>query len=73
MIIRSGDRGHAPAERRGPPEQVAVLCIGARNGLDEAAAVMLARLLVRRGVGAKPMPREAIAGRHLVRGAALRN
>ena len=50
-----------------PPEQVAVLCIGARNGLDEAAAAMLARLLVRRGVGAKPMPREVIAGRHLAR------
>ena len=49
------------------PEQVAVLCIGARNGLDEAAAAMLARLLVRRGVGAKPMPREVIAGRHLAR------
>ena len=50
-----------------PPEQIVVLCIGARNGLDEAAAAMLTHLLVRRGIGAKPMPREAIAGRHLAR------
>jgi hypothetical protein len=49
------------------PEKIAILCIGARNGLDEAAAAMLAHLLVRRGVGAKPMPREAIAGRNLAR------
>jgi hypothetical protein len=45
-----------------PPEQIAILCIGARNGLDEAAAAMLARLLVRRGLGApsrcpvRPLP-----------------
>ena len=37
---------------RRAPEQAAVLCIGARNGLDEAAAAMLAHLLRRRGLGA---------------------
>jgi hypothetical protein len=50
-----------------PPEQIAILCIGARNGLDEAAAAMLAQLLTRRGFGAKMVPREAIAGRQLAR------
>ena len=50
-----------------PPEQIAILCIGARNGLDEAAAAMLAQLLTRRGFGAKMVPRGAIAGRQLAR------
>ena len=34
----------------------AVLCIGGRNALDEAAAVMLAQLLKRRGLGARAEP-----------------
>jgi hypothetical protein len=49
------------------PELVAILCIGARNGLDEAAAAMLAQLLTQRGIGARTVPREAIAGRQLGR------
>jgi hypothetical protein len=44
-----------------------VLCIGARNGLDEAAAAMLAHLLTQRGVAATTMPRRDIAGRSLSR------
>jgi hypothetical protein len=50
-----------------PPEQASILCIGARNGLDEAAAAMLAQLLARRGIGARTVPREAVAGRQLLR------
>jgi hypothetical protein len=50
-----------------PSKQIAILCIGARNGLDEAAAAMLAQLLTRRGLNADTVPREAIAGRQLAR------
>jgi hypothetical protein len=49
----------------GPPAPTSILCIGARNGLDEAAAAMLAHLLTRQGAGAKTMPRAAISGRNL--------
>ena len=42
-----------------------ILCIGARNGLDEAAAAMLAHLLTRRGAGARTVPRTEISGRNL--------
>jgi predicted PurR-regulated permease PerM len=47
------------------PKPTSVLCIGARNGLDEAAAAMLAHLLSRRGAGASMIPRSAISGRNL--------
>ncbi|MGH6917257.1 MAG: AI-2E family transporter, partial [Geminicoccaceae bacterium] len=49
------------------PGEASVLCIGARNGLDEAAAAMLAHLLTRRGSGARTVPRAAMAGRNLAR------
>lgn len=49
----------------GAPAPTSILCIGARNGLDEAAAAMLAHLLTRRGAGAKSVPRAAISGRNL--------
>jgi predicted PurR-regulated permease PerM len=49
----------------GASKPISVLCIGARNGLDEAAAAMLAHLLSRRGAGAKTMPRATISGRNL--------
>jgi predicted PurR-regulated permease PerM len=63
------------AEHEAPPEEqdaagaagVAILCIGARNGLDEAAAAMLAQLLGRRGATARTLGREAVAGRNLAR------
>ena len=42
-----------------------ILCVGARNGLDEAAAAMLAHLLTRRGTGARTVPRTEISGRNL--------
>ena len=42
-----------------------ILCIGARNGLDEAAAAMLAHLLTRRGAGARTVPRTEISGKNL--------
>jgi predicted PurR-regulated permease PerM len=50
-----------------PIEPISVLCIGARNGLDDAAATMLAHLLARRGVGSRTVPRQDIAGRNLSR------
>lgn len=50
-----------------PSDQISVLCIGARNGLDEAAAAMLAHILTQRGMGAKAMPRKVVSGRNLVR------
>ena len=51
----------------GASEPVTVLCIGARNGLDEAAAAMLVQLLAERSVRAGTVPRGAVAGRHLAR------
>ena len=44
-----------------------ILCIGPRNGLDEAAAAMLAELVLPLGLSARALPREAIAGRNLAR------
>jgi predicted PurR-regulated permease PerM len=44
-----------------------ILCIGARNALDEAAAAMLAHLLTERGLSAATVPRDEIAGRNLMR------
>jgi predicted PurR-regulated permease PerM len=49
----------------GSPAPTSILCIGALNGLDEAAAAMLAHLLTRSGAGATTMPRAAISGRNL--------
>ena len=49
------------------PERPAVLCVGARNGLDDAAAAMLAQVLTRRGVGATTMPHEVVSGRNMAR------
>jgi predicted PurR-regulated permease PerM len=42
-----------------------ILCVGARNGLDEAAAAMLAHLLTQRGAGARSVLRAEISGRRL--------
>jgi AI-2E family transporter len=56
-----------PADETPPAEPVGVLCIGPRNGLDEAAAAMLAHLLVRIGVNAKTLPRNSVALRNLAR------
>lgn len=55
------------ADETSPAEPVGVLCIGPRNGLDEAAATMLAHLLVRSGVNAKKLPRDSVAMRNLAR------
>ncbi|WP_425449950.1 AI-2E family transporter [Virgifigura deserti] len=38
-----------------------VLCIAGRTGLDWVAAAMLAQLLERRGIGARPLPAEAVS------------
>jgi predicted PurR-regulated permease PerM len=48
-------------------EPVSVLCIGARTGLDEAVAAMLAHLLIRRGMTATTVLRQDVAGRNLSR------
>jgi predicted PurR-regulated permease PerM len=55
----------AGATAAGSPPPTTILCIGPRNGLDEAAAAMLAHLLTRRGAGARTAPRAAISGRNL--------
>jgi hypothetical protein len=47
------------------PDAGRVLCIGARNALDEAAAAMLAHLLQRGGLAAGSLARDAVAGRNL--------
>jgi predicted PurR-regulated permease PerM len=62
----------AEDEERAPDEVVArdagaILCIGPRNGLDEAAAAMLARLLRQGGLGAATLSRDAVSGRNLAR------
>jgi predicted PurR-regulated permease PerM len=49
------------------PRPSEILCIGARNGLDEAAAAMLAQLLVRSGAAARTMPRNVVSGRNMAR------
>jgi hypothetical protein len=45
--------------------RAAALCIGARNGLDDAAAAMLAQLLARRGIVATTMAHDALSGRNI--------
>ena len=62
----------AEDEERAPDEVAArdagaILCIGPRNGLDEAAAAMLARLLRQGGLGAATLSRDAVTGRNLAR------
>lgn len=62
----------AEDEERVPDEVAArdagaILCIGPRNGLDEAAAAMLARLLRQGGLGAATLSRDAVTGRNLAR------
>jgi predicted PurR-regulated permease PerM/CheY-like chemotaxis protein len=62
----------AEDEERAPDEVAArdagaILCIGPRNGLDEAAAAMLAHLLRQCGLGAATLSRDAVTGRNLAR------
>ena len=56
-----------PDEVAAAPTPAAILCIGARNGLDEAAAAMLAHLLQQGGLGATTLSRDAVTGRNLAR------
>jgi predicted PurR-regulated permease PerM len=49
------------------PEAPEVLCIGARNRLDEVAAAMLAQLLARRGFAATTMPHDVLSGKNMAR------
>ena len=44
----------------------AILCIGGRTPLDEAAAAMLAGILQRHGLKARAVPSEAISAAHIV-------
>jgi len=66
---RTASEKDAPAseEKRSfpEPEHLSVLCIPARNEADEIAAMILAQLLHRRGVGAKPLSATALTGEHL--------
>ncbi|WP_119459489.1 AI-2E family transporter [Rhodospirillaceae bacterium SYSU D60014] len=59
------DDGAAAVDR--PSEETPILCIGARNCLDEAAAAMLAHLLARRGLSAKVLPNDVVSIRKLSR------
>jgi AI-2E family transporter len=47
-------------------EQDAVLCVGGRTPLDEAAARMLAGALQRQGLKARSLPSDAISAAHIV-------
>ena len=74
LIDDAGGRARREADERAevdaadaPSGNTTVLCIGARNGLDEAAAAMLAQLLTTRGVGAKILPREVVSGKNMAR------
>jgi len=66
---RTASEKDAPAseEKRSfpEPEHLSVLCIPARNEADEIAAMILAQLLHRRGVGAKPLSATTLTGEHL--------
>ena len=64
-LERAADADAPPPDA--PAETAPVLCLGARNGLDEAAAAMLAHLLAQRGLPAATVPRENTAGRNLTR------
>jgi len=63
------EEGHAVerVDDASPTEPVGVLCIGPRNRLDEAAAAMLAHLLVLSGMNARTLPRDTVAMRNLAR------
>ncbi len=58
-----GEPGGAPADDRTAPDAPLVLCVGARNDLDEAAAALLARLLPRHGARADVIPAETVSAR----------
>jgi predicted PurR-regulated permease PerM len=62
--LAEDDEEETPGETAAP-DAGTILCIGARNALDEAAAAMLAHLLQRRGVVARSVPRDAVAGKNL--------
>ena len=65
--VGQADEGAEVHAADAPSGNTTVLCIGARNGLDEAAAAMLAQLLTTRGVGAKILPREVVSGKNMAR------
>ena len=55
VIENIGEEGAEPAEHA-TDEQPAVECLGARNELDDAAALLLARLLTEHGIAARTVP-----------------
>jgi hypothetical protein len=63
--------GDEPAEGEPSPPRpgaaAVVLCVGARNSLDEAGAAMLAHLLARRGLAARVLPCETVSAGNLGR------
>jgi len=59
--------GQANASRISPDaKEVQVLCVPARDRADELAAAMLVQLLLQRGIAAKALGGEALAGESLV-------
>ena len=65
-IANEGPTDEGAAEGA-PAEEASILCIGARNGLDVAAAAMLARLLARRNLGVKLLSSDTVSIRNLSR------
>jgi len=55
----------APEELAPGWRETAVLCLAGRGAFDEAAAVMLAQLLARHGIGARVVPSDALSAANL--------
>jgi predicted PurR-regulated permease PerM len=57
--------GNAPAATPPPAGNPPVLCVAARGPLDEAAALLLADILCRRGIRSRTVPRHAASSSQL--------
>jgi hypothetical protein len=53
--------------RKGVPPETTVLCVAGRGSLDEAAAAMLAQVLLKRGIGARVVPSEEVSAGNIFR------
>jgi hypothetical protein len=53
--------------QRGVPPETTVLCVAGRGSLDEAAAAMLAQVLLKRGIGARVVPNHEVSSGNIFR------
>jgi predicted PurR-regulated permease PerM len=53
--------------KKAPPPKTTVLCVAGGGPLDEAAATMLAQVLVKRGVGARVVPNREVSSSNIFR------